>query len=96
MSHTYALLEVSVETYSEIREKLEAAGYTHAFDAGVIDMHGLALVFKQPKPVVTDKDFQPKPEHPDEVELEEPIRYKKPVKRSCGECEVAGAPYCNH
>lgn len=47
MSHTYALLEVSPEAFEEIRAKLEAAGYDHAFqeDDGrpVIDMHGIAL-----------------------------------------------------
>lgn len=48
MSYTYALLEVSPAVYAEIREKLQAAGYEHAFDRNddreVIDMHGIALV----------------------------------------------------
>jgi len=45
MTHTYALLEVSVPVYEEIKEKLLAAGYQHAFnDKGEIDMHGIALV----------------------------------------------------
>lgn len=44
MTYTYALLEVSPEAYDEIRKKLEAAGYQHAFGAdGEIDMHGIAL-----------------------------------------------------
>lgn len=47
MTYTYAILEVSVEAYNEIRTKLEHAGYQHAFheDRGtvVIDMHGIAL-----------------------------------------------------
>lgn len=46
-SHTYAILDVSPAVYAEIREKLKAAGYDHAFhedDAReVIDMHGIAL-----------------------------------------------------
>ena len=47
MTYTYAVLTVSPAAYAEIREKLEAAGYDHAFhdqDGGpVIDMHGIAL-----------------------------------------------------
>lgn len=44
MSHTYATLEVSADAYDEIRKKLEAAGYRHAFhEDGLIDMHGIAL-----------------------------------------------------
>lgn len=46
-THTYAILEVSPAVYAEIRAKLEAAGYEHAFivDIGgeAIDMHGIAL-----------------------------------------------------
>jgi hypothetical protein len=46
-TYTYAILEVGSEFYREVREKLEAAGYTHAFHADtegeVIDMHGIAL-----------------------------------------------------
>lgn len=47
MTHTYAVLEVSPGVYAEIRERLKAAGYQHAFhhdrDGEVIDMHGIAL-----------------------------------------------------
>lgn len=47
MMYTYALLDVSRAVYDEIRAKLVAAEYEHAFhaDAGgeVIDMHGIAL-----------------------------------------------------
>lgn len=44
MTHTYVKLGLSSEAYSEIREKLEAAGYHHAIhEDGVIDMHGLAI-----------------------------------------------------
>lgn len=47
-AYTYAILKVSPETYQEIRDKLAAAGYQHAFhdddgDGEVIDMHGIAL-----------------------------------------------------
>lgn len=49
VTHTYALLEVSPETYREIRAALEAADYVHTLqeqDDGriAIDMHGIALV----------------------------------------------------
>lgn len=43
MSHTYAVLKISPAAYIEILEKLKAAGYEHAIDGGIIDMHGLAL-----------------------------------------------------
>lgn len=47
MSHTYALLDLSPAAYAEVRSKLAAAGYQHAFDKSdgieVIDMHGLAV-----------------------------------------------------
>lgn len=46
-TRTYAILEVSKEAYDEITKRLQAAGYTHAFqqtDSGtVIDMDGIAL-----------------------------------------------------
>ena len=46
-THTYAILEVSAAVYAEIREKLKAAGYDHAFhlddNREVMDMHGIAL-----------------------------------------------------
>lgn len=51
-THTYAVLEVSSATYSEIKAKLEAAGYSDQFhddgdsDGMVIDMHGIALKSK--------------------------------------------------
>lgn len=44
-THTFAGLEVSQGTYDEIRAKLEAAGYHHAFaESGAIDMHGIGLL----------------------------------------------------
>lgn len=48
-THTYALLDVSPETYYEIHDKLRQAGYDHCFHksddgpAPIIDMYGLAL-----------------------------------------------------
>lgn len=50
-TYTYVLLELSESAYEEIRAKMEAAGYQHAFhenpDAPAsprIDMHGIAVV----------------------------------------------------
>lgn len=44
-THTFVKLEVSVETYTEVEEKLRAAGYDHVFlKGGVIDMYGIGLV----------------------------------------------------
>lgn len=42
-TYTYALLDVSAETFREIRQKLEAAGYAHALHGDLIDMRGIAL-----------------------------------------------------
>jgi hypothetical protein len=53
-TRTYAILELSPEAYLEIRTKLLAAGYEHAFDRteGVetIDVHGIALRVQAPEP----------------------------------------------
>lgn len=48
MTHTYAILEVSQAAYDEIKAKLKAVEYQHAFHEDdeynvVIDMHGIAL-----------------------------------------------------
>ena len=47
MTYTYAILKVSQAVFDEIKTKLEAAEYDHAFheeDEGLlIDMHGIAL-----------------------------------------------------
>lgn len=47
MTHTYAVMEVSSETYREIRNALIKAKYGHAIDqtndGEVLDMHGIAL-----------------------------------------------------
>lgn len=43
MSRTYAILKVSSEAYTEIKQKLKDAGYDHAFVDGNIDMRGIAL-----------------------------------------------------
>ncbi len=42
-THTYAVLEVERSTFADVRQRLRAAGYEHAFDRDVIDMHGIAL-----------------------------------------------------
>ena len=46
-THTYVILQVSKETYREIRENLARAGYDHAFalkaEGEVIDMQGIGL-----------------------------------------------------
>lgn len=51
-THTFAELEISSAAYDEIRAKLEAAGYQHAFvalEAGVaLDMHGIGLTRAAP------------------------------------------------
>lgn len=54
MTRTYAVLEVSEQTFLEIRKKLEAAGYEHAIQQegehdvdAVLDMHGLALMVEE-------------------------------------------------
>lgn len=47
-THTYALLEVSKETFEEISKKLSSADYRHAFhdlpEGRVIDMQGIGIV----------------------------------------------------
>jgi hypothetical protein len=56
VTYTYATLEVSQACYDEIKAKLEAAGYQDQFHKGtgaarghvLIDMHGIALVTKEP------------------------------------------------
>lgn len=45
MTHTYVILEISQLAYDEIRAKLKAAGYDHAFHAdNIVDMHGVQRV----------------------------------------------------
>lgn len=56
-THTYVILDVSNAAYDEIKRKLEAADYSHAFHEDreygiVIDMHGIALA----KPKGEDND----------------------------------------
>lgn len=46
-TRTYARLELSQAAYDEIKIKLKAAGYSHAFTKnGVIDMHGIGVAQK--------------------------------------------------
>lgn len=54
-TYTYVTLEVSLACFEEIRARLDATGYSHAFihDSGgmLIDMHGIALqAAKEPDP----------------------------------------------
>jgi hypothetical protein len=55
MTYTYAILEISHAAYTEIKAKLEAAGYQDQFyddrdgDGIVIDMHGIALADEEGK-----------------------------------------------
>lgn len=44
MTHTYVECAVSHAAHREIEALLRKAGYDHAIEDGVIDMHGLALV----------------------------------------------------
>lgn len=59
MTYTYAILDVSHACYAEIKAKLEAAGYQHAFHrddgAVVIDMSQIALREDQRALAVLDK-----------------------------------------
>jgi hypothetical protein len=48
-THTYAILPVSKRAYDEIRAKLEAADYHHAFHGELIDMCGIALQAEPPE-----------------------------------------------
>lgn len=60
-TRTTAILEVSVPVYAEIRDKLRAAGYDHAFDSdGGIDMHGISI---KEEPMATDHDPPNKDEY---------------------------------
>ena len=47
VTHSYAILKVSLAAFDEIKRKLEVVGYEEAFheqeDGLVIDMHGIAL-----------------------------------------------------
>ena len=45
MTYTYVLMGVSPQCYQEIRDRLLAAGYSHAINReGELDLHGIALV----------------------------------------------------
>ena len=50
-THTYAILRISPAAFTEIKDRLGAAGYSHAFNEQdgelVIDMHGIALAKEQ-------------------------------------------------
>lgn len=73
VTHTYAVLKVSPETYNEIRGRLAAAGYAGQFhdkaDGEVIDMHGIALQSAHPEPapgpILLPEPREPYPAAPD-------------------------------
>lgn len=60
-THTSAILELSQESFAEIRAKLLAAGYEHAFyreyNRVIIDMNGLAIKTEEKK-VFKNKDHE--------------------------------------
>jgi hypothetical protein len=58
MTHTYVTLELTENAYQEIRSALLKAGYSHAFNGEVIDMHGLAVI---PPPCPTSSPLTVKP-----------------------------------
>jgi hypothetical protein len=53
-THTFATLGLSNGAFNEIKSKLEAAGYGHAFiqqdDELVIDMHGIGVKKESSEP----------------------------------------------
>lgn len=59
-TYTYVILELSKSAYDEIHEKLDAAGYEHAFSEcdgrPVISMQGIAVSAEPPGPPVTALD----------------------------------------
>ena len=62
-THTFVNLAVSKETYEEIKQKLLAAGYNHAFNYNrdeeeTIDMHGIGLIKEKEK-----EEYEPKVNH---------------------------------
>lgn len=64
VTHTFAELEVSADTYDEIAEALRKADYDHAFmEDGTIDMHGIGLTKTRPTKRLeicdTDARFDP-------------------------------------
>jgi ribA/ribD-fused uncharacterized protein len=69
MTHTYVVMDVSQQTYDEVRANLRAAGYEHAIgQAGDLDMHGLALALNpaiEPRELVTIDGKTMAPEHLD-------------------------------
>ena len=62
MTHTYALMEVSQNTFDEIKQKLQEAGYTHAIlreePNEHLDMHGIALALERKPRVLREGSVQ--------------------------------------
>lgn len=43
-THTFVTMDLSEAAFNEIRQKLQDAGYEHAFiEEGLIDMRGIAV-----------------------------------------------------
>jgi len=57
-THTFAILELTPAAFEEIKTKLAAAGYQHAFieedDKLVIDMHGIGVTAAMDKSIDYD------------------------------------------
>lgn len=53
MTYTYVIMELSRAAFQEIKAKMIAADYRHAFQKSdgrvVIDMHGIAVTEKEPE-----------------------------------------------
>lgn len=92
-TRTYVELGLSLAAYDEIREKLRAAGYDHAFvQDGAVDLHGLAAVL--------DPDAEPRetvaivaraPAAPQPIQAEEFERLWRSGGGAAGERPVAYA-----
>ncbi len=52
-THTFVTLGLSEAAYTEIKDKLRAAGYDHCFcgedEGGAIDMHGIGVIVEKPE-----------------------------------------------
>lgn len=85
-TYTYALLEVSKETFDEVSKKLMESKYEHAFhelkEGRVIDMHGLALCTSDNFPkdeVLYERNLTMKEALEGVLRLEKLLTYPDPV-----------------
>lgn len=68
-THTCAVLDVSPAAFAEIRDRLQAAGYEHAFDrvdgkVVMIDMQGIGLIEAASTSTTECNPMPPKPADP--------------------------------